>query len=54
MTDRDDVVWPEPAPEPKDEPVDHHLGPLGRLKDRRFLRKDDPRLRDLGDDDDAE
>jgi hypothetical protein len=40
------IVWPGPRPQPSAEPVDHHLGPLDRAEDRRWLRQGDPRLRD--------
>ena len=33
----------EPTPEPEEEPVDHHRGPLDRDEDGRFLDRDDPR-----------
>jgi hypothetical protein len=40
-----DVKWPAPRPEPKDEIVDHHLGPLDDDEDRIWLNEGDPRLR---------
>jgi hypothetical protein len=49
------VAWPDPAPEPvgaDSQPVevlDHHLGPLDRDEDRRWLHVGDPRLRQQDD-----
>lgn len=39
----DGTLWPAPAPEPAEEPVDRHEGPLDRGEDRELLDERDPR-----------
>jgi hypothetical protein len=41
--DQDRDVEIEPRPEPAEEPVDRHRGPLDNLEDGRWLKRDDPR-----------
>jgi hypothetical protein len=43
MPKHERIEWPEPADDPKEEPVDRHRGPLDRDEDGRWLDRDDPR-----------